>query len=160
VDLGSRQVTATIAVGNAPRKITVQPRVRTSTLAPTTSPAQEASTQGVPAVSDHGTKQVTGLVELTLEADDYYFLPTYLQGDSSQALTLTVKNESGTLHNLSIPALQIDQDIPPKAGATVQVTLPSAGSMRFFCKLHAALGMNGELRAGSPISQIKEGSRH
>jgi YVTN family beta-propeller protein len=160
VDLGSRQVTATIAVGNAPRKIAVQPRARTGASAPTRPAAQGAVTQGVPAVSDHGTKEVTGLAEIALEADDYYFAPTFLHGEPGQPLTLAVENASGTLHNLSIPALQIDQDIPPKARATMQVTLPSEGLVRFFCKLHAALGMNGELQAGNASSRIKAGPRH
>jgi YVTN family beta-propeller protein len=160
VDVGSRQVTATIPVGNAPRKIAVQPQARTGALAPTTPSAQEALTQSAPTASDHGTKQVTGLVEVALEADDYYFAPTYLQGEPGQALTLTVENESGTLHNLSIPELQIDQDIPPQATAKVQVTFPSSGTVRFFCKLHAAMGMIGELRAGSAISQTRGDPRN
>jgi YVTN family beta-propeller protein len=155
VDLGSRQVTATIPVGNAPRKIAVQPRVRTSALAPVTPSTQEALSQGVPAVSDHGTKQVAGLVEVALEADEYYFAPTYLQGESGQALTLTVKNRLGTLHNLSIPNLQIDQDLPPQGEAKVRIAFPASGSMRFFCKIHAAMGMNGELRTGRALSQTK-----
>jgi plastocyanin len=129
-------------------------------LAPTMPSVQEALTQGVPAISDHGTKQVTGLAELALEADDYYFAPTYLQGGSGQALTLTVNNHSGTLHNLSIPDLQIDRDLPPQGKAKVQITFPFLGSMRFFCKIHAAMGMNGELRIGSTIPESQAGSRN
>ena len=110
VDLGSRQVTATIPVGNAPRKITVQPRVRTGVLVPTRSSTEASLAQGVPAASDLRTRQVTGPAEMALEAGDYYFAPTYLHGGPGQALTLTVENEAGMLHNLSIPDLQIDQD--------------------------------------------------
>ena len=121
--------------------------------------AEDLFTQGVPAVSDHGTTEVAGLAEIALEADDYYFAPTFLHGKPGQPLTLAVENESGTLHNLSISELQIDQDIPPKGKAKVQVTFPSSGTVRFFCKLHAAMGMNGELRAGSAISQTKASAR-
>jgi YVTN family beta-propeller protein len=160
VDLGSRQVIATIPVGNAPRKIAVQPRGRTSAWAPTGPSAEAAFTPDAPPVSDHGTKEVTGLMEIAVEADDYYFAPTFLHGEPGQPLTLVVENESGTLHNLSIPELQIDQDLPPQARARVQVTLPSSGTVRFFCKLHAAMGMNGELRAGSAISQTRAGPRN
>jgi YVTN family beta-propeller protein len=160
VDLSSRRVIGTIPVGNTPRKITVQPRVRTGASVPPRPSADASFTQGVPVISDHGTKAVAGLVEIALEADDYYFAPTFLHGEPGQPLTLAVENKSGALHNLSIPALQIDQDIPPQARAMVQVTLPSSGTMRFFCKLHAAMGMNGELQAGSAISRIKAGSSH
>jgi YVTN family beta-propeller protein len=148
VDLGSRQVTATIPVGNAPRKIAVQPRLANPALAPARPHAEGSSKQSMSAFSDHGTKDVNGLAELELEADDYYFAPTFLRGASGQPLTLEVENESGTLHNLSIPELHIDQDIPPRAKAKVQITFPSSGTLRFFCKIHAAMGMNGELRAG------------
>jgi YVTN family beta-propeller protein len=160
VDLGSRQVTATIPVGNAPRKIAVQPRVRTGASAPTRLSAQASCAQGALAVSDHGTKEVTGLVEIPLEADDYYFAPTFLRGEPGQPLTLAVENESGTLHNLSISELQIDQDIAPQARMNVKITFPASGTVRFFCKLHAAMGMSGELQAGSAMSQTKGGPRN
>jgi plastocyanin len=97
---------------------------------------------------------------MALEADDYYFAPTYLHGEPGQALILAVENESGTLHNLSIPDLQIDQDLPPQGKAKVQVTFPSSGTMRFFCKIHAAMGMNGELWTGSALSQSQGGPRN
>jgi plastocyanin len=116
--------------------------------------------QGGPVTSDHGPKKVTGLVEIALEADDYSFAPTFLHGEPGQPLTLAVENESGTLHNLSITELQIDQDIPPKAKVKVQVNFPSSGTVRFFCKLHAGMGLNGELRAGSAISQTKGSPRN
>jgi YVTN family beta-propeller protein len=100
VDLSSRQVTATIPVGNAPRKITVQPKVRAGVSALSRPSAEASLAQGVPMVSDHGTMEVAGLVEIALEADDYYFAPTFLHGEPGQSLTLVVENESGTLHNL------------------------------------------------------------
>jgi YVTN family beta-propeller protein len=160
VDLGSRQVTATIAVGNAPRKIAVQPRMRAGASAPSRPPAQESFTRGMPEVSDQGAKEVTGLAEIALEAHDYSFAPTFLHGEPGQPLTLVVENGSGTLHNLSIPELQIDQDVPPRARAKVQVTFPASGTVRFFCKLHAAMGMNGELQTGGSIPLTKSGPRH
>jgi plastocyanin len=153
-------VIATVPVGNAPRKIAVQSKVRAGVSAPSIPYAEASLAQGVPMVSDHGTMEVVGLVEIALEADDYYFAPTFLHGEPGQSLTLAVENESGTLHNLSISELQIDQDIPPQAKATVQVTFPSSGTVRFFCKLHAAMGMNGELQAGSAMSQIGGGPRN
>jgi YVTN family beta-propeller protein len=157
VDLSNRQVTANIPVGNAPRKIAVQPRVRTGALAPTRSSVEGTSTQHMSPASDHETREVTGLVEVRIEADDYYFAPTFLHGQPGQRLTLSVENKSGTLHNLSISELQIDHDIPPQGRMNVEITFPSSGSVRFFCKLHAAMGMKGELRAEYGILQAKAG---
>ncbi len=95
--------------------------------------------------ADHGTKDVWKLSRLELEADDYYFSPTFLRGAPGQKLTLLVESEARTLHNISIPALGIDQDVPPKGKIQVNVTFPASGVLAFFCKFHAALGMNGQL---------------
>jgi YVTN family beta-propeller protein len=169
VDLASRRVTATIPVGNAPRKIVVQ--ADSARPAAGTVPAPAAATTPTTAVqppgqpiklgeltfADHGTKDVKGQTELELEADDYYFAPTFLRGTPGQTLTLEIENESGTLHNLSIPALHLDKDIPPKGKMHIQVTMPQSGAVHFFCKFHTAMGMNGELLAGDatpqPVSQ-------
>ncbi len=170
VDLASRRVTATIPVGNAPRKIVVQAdsaRPAAGTVPPpaaaATTPATAVQATGQPiklgelTFADHGTKDVKGQAELELEADDYYFAPTFLRGEPGQMLTLEIENESGTLHNLSIPALHLDQDIPPKGKVQVQVSIPRSGAVHFFCKFHTAMGMNGELLAGDatpqPVSQ-------
>jgi len=40
--------------------------------------------------------------------------------------TLRVTNRAGTLHNLSVPALQVDLDLLPGATVLVAVTLPPA----------------------------------
>src|SRR5436309_2411429 len=155
VDLASRTVTATIPVGNAPRKIAVQP----SAGAAATPPAQpraaasasgriKSVTLGGVAYADHGAKDVRNLPKLELEADDYYFSPTFLRGKPGQKLTLLVENEASTLHTISIPALGIDNDIPPKGKVQVNVTFPASGMLAVSCKFHGSLGMNGQLLTG------------
>src|SRR5437016_10053297 len=152
VKLASRMVTATIPVGNAPRKIAVQPVPSAAVIAP--APVQPAAapsgknpsiTLGGVTYANHGTKDVRNLSKLELEADDYYFSPTFLRGRPGQKLTLLVESEASTLHNISIPALGIDRNIPPKGKVEVNVTFPSSGVLAFFCKFHGALGMNGQL---------------
>jgi YVTN family beta-propeller protein len=153
VDLVSRTVTATIPVGAAPRKIAVQP---VSGAAASAAPARAAKssgkdkpiTLGSVTYVDHGTRDARGRAKLALEADDYYFSPTFLRGAPGQSLTLLVENEASTLHNLSIPALGIDKDIPPRGKAQVDVTFPASGILVFSCKFHGPLGMNGQLVAG------------
>jgi YVTN family beta-propeller protein len=174
VDLTSHRVTATIPIGRAPRKIVVQPGpagpALSSALAPTGAPTGPAATAesagqsitlGDLTFSDHGTKDVKGQAEMDLEADDYYFAPTFLRGKPGQKLTLEVENESGTLHNFSIPDQHIDQDIPPKGKVRIDVTIPPSGVVHFFCKFHTALGMNGELLAGDAAPQsVSHGVTH
>src|SRR5881409_1665299 len=155
VDLANRTVTATIPVGNAPRKIAVQPVPGAAVAAPAPvrvaaapSGKSKSLTLGGVTYADHGTKDVRNLSKLELEADDYYFSPTFLRGRPGQKLTLLVESEASTLHNLSIPALGIDRNIPPKGKVQVDVTFPASGMLAVSCKFHGSLGMNGQLLTG------------
>ena len=98
-------------------------------------------------------KDVTGLAELHLVADEYYFEPAFLRGTPGQKLKLEIENESSTLHSFTIPEQKLDMDIPPKAKMVVEVTFPPSGVVHFFCKFHSALGMNGELLTGDATPQ-------
>jgi YVTN family beta-propeller protein len=136
VDLMTRTLVTTIPVGNAPRKIAVQPGAI---------PAARVETIERLPVADHGTLNVTRASAVVLRADDYYFAPTFIHGHTGQRLRLHVENSAGTLHNLSAPTLGLDLDLPPRARRDVDLTLPLAGSVRFFCKFHAPLGQSGLL---------------
>jgi len=146
VDVASGTVTASVQVGNAPRKIVVQPGPVGQGTTP--APTAQAPTHGTMTISDHGTLAVKGQKAIELEADEYYFKPTFLQGEPGQRLTLEIENESGTLHNISLPEQHLDMDIPPKGKVMVEVVFPASGAVRFFCKFHEALGMHGALRVG------------
>jgi len=152
VDLANRTVTATIPVGNAPRKIAVQPVSGTAGTTPATARTNTARSEkgksltiGGVSYANHGTKDVRNLSKLELEADDYYFSPTFLRGRPGQKLTLLVESEASTLHNISISSLGIDKDIPPKGKVQFEVTFPASGVLAFTCKFHGPLGMNGQL---------------
>ncbi len=159
VDVTRRTVMATIAVGNAPRKIAVQPvsgaaatpSVPVKTVAAPASKEKSITLGGV-TYANHGTKDVRSRSKLELEADDYYFSPTFLRGKPGQKLTLIVESEGNMLHNISIPALGIDKDVPPKGKVQVDVTFPASGVLSFSCKFHGALGMNGQLLTGDTPS--------
>jgi hypothetical protein len=51
------------------------------------------------------------------------------------------------------PDQHLDFDIPPKGKVVVEMTFPSSGVVRFFCKFHSAKGMNGELLTGDANPQ-------
>ena len=152
VDLAGRRALATIPVGNAPRKIAVQPGATAAATspAPATTAGKKSKTVTMNGVTyaDHGTKDVRKLSKLELEADDYYFGPTFLRGNPGQKLTLRMENEASTLHNISIPSLGIDRDVPPKGKVEVAVVFPASGILVFSCKFHGPLGMNGMLKMG------------
>ena len=144
VDLATRTLVATIPVGNAPRKIAVQPGPVPSAGASAASTALVKTIEGLP-VADHGTLDVTDATEAIVRADDYYFAPTFIQGRAGQRLRLRVENAASTLHNLSAATLGLDRDLPPRGRVELDVTLPTSGSVHFFCKFHAPLGQNGLL---------------
>ena len=98
-------------------------------------------------------KDVSGLAEVDLEADEYYFEPAFLRGTPGQKLKLEIENESNTLHSFTIPEQNLDMDIPPKGKIVIEVTFPQSGLVRFFCKFHSALGMEGELLTGDAKPQ-------
>ena len=100
------------------------------------------------AYSDHGTKDAAGQPAIELELDDYYFSPTFVRGTPGQSLTVELENESGTLHNMSMPGQNIDQDVPPHGRARIAIVFPASGAVSFHCKFHSAMGMNGQLLAG------------
>jgi plastocyanin len=94
----------------------------------------------------------SGKSTLEVEADDFYFSPTFIHATPGQKLTLKIENESGTLHNFSIKGL-VDNDIPPHGSISVDVSVPQSGALTFACKYHGGLGMNGQLLAGSAPPQ-------
>jgi plastocyanin len=100
---------------------------------------------GVPA-NDHGSKNVSG--EAEVELDDFYFEPTVLRGKPGSQLTLELKNEGSTEHNLSIDSQSIDKDVEAGEDAKVSVTFPKSGQLSFYCKYHKDTGMAGALSAG------------
>jgi plastocyanin len=107
------------------------------------------TTIGDVAANDHGTKDVSGESKVEVELDDDYFEPTVLEGKPGERVTLELKNEGGSEHNLTIDELQIDQDVEPGEEAEVEVTFPDSGTLTFFCKYHRGQGMAGAFRTAS-----------
>jgi plastocyanin len=100
---------------------------------------------GVPA-NDHGSKNVSG--EAEVELDDFYFEPTVLRGKPGSQVTLELRNEGSTEHNLTIDSQSIDKDVGAGEDAKVTVTFPKSGQLSFYCKYHKNMGMAGALAAG------------
>jgi plastocyanin len=107
-------------------------------------------TIGSDQANDHGTEDATGKSTFEIEADNdssgYYFKPTILQGSAGQSITLEIKNDGSTLHNFSITSMNVNINIDPGASQEVKVTFPQTGTVEYFCSIHRALGMAGELQ--------------
>lgn len=110
----------------------------------------EAPTKSTPPVSlpgkvnNKGTKSVKK-GKITIEADDYYFKPTFGKAKPGTTVTVSLKNEGKTQHTFTSPGLGIDQTLNPDQKATFQVMLPASGATQFYCRFHGPNGTSGDL---------------
>jgi len=106
-------------------------------------------TIGSDQANDHGTQDATGKTTFEIEASNdssgYFFNPTILQGSGGQSITLEIKNDGSVEHNFSITSMNVNITLQPGASQEVKVTFPQTGTVEFFCSIHHALGMAGEL---------------
>jgi plastocyanin len=92
-------------------------------------------------VTNKGTKTVKN-GKISIEADDFYFKPTFDKATPGSKVTVSLKNESDTQHSFTIPELGIDQTLAPGQKATMDVTMPASGATNFFCRFHGPSGSN------------------
>ncbi len=97
-------------------------------------------------VNDKGTKTVSG-DELELEADDFYFKPTFIDAKPGTKLKVEIENEGDTAHTFTIDSANIDQEVAPGAKAEVTVTVPDSGNVNYYCRFHRSSGMQGAIVA-------------
>jgi plastocyanin len=110
-------------------------------------------------VTNKGEKTVKkGKIEI--EADTYYFKPTFPKAKLGSTVTVKLRNESKTQHTFTIDALGIDTTLDPNQKATVEVSLPTDGALPFHCRLHGPNGTEGDFgmqgaffsKKGQPLS--------
>jgi plastocyanin len=99
-------------------------------------------------VTNKGTQTLSGS-SLKLEADDYYFKPTFIDAKPGTKLTVDVENEGKQVHTFTIASASVDEQISPGKSTEVHVTVPSSGNLNFFCRFHRSLGMQGAIVAKS-----------
>jgi plastocyanin len=105
----------------------------------TSSPAEG----GTP--SEEEATDVSGMTELDMEVDSFYFEPAILQGSGGQTLTIHLGNESDADHTFTIDDQSIDVELAGGDSTDVDVSFPDSGSVTFYCRFHESSGMVGEL---------------
>ena len=98
-------------------------------------------------VQDHGTEQLDG-TELELEAEDFYFAPTYIQADPGAQVEVTIVNEGDAPHTFTIDEAEIDVEVGAGAEGSATVTVPDDGALAFYCRFHLQQGMQGAFFTG------------
>ena len=146
-----------------PPQAAVTPAAKTAA-APKASPTAEPQGQpiqiGQVTYSNWGERDARRVTSRDLDAGDFYFKGTFLRGEPGQKLTLRIRNVEQQLHNFSLPAQGIDQDIQTGGQRVdVNITFPPDGGLQFFCKFHSGQGMNGLLLAGAATPQSMAGSQ-
>ena len=110
---------------------------------------ESEKTGSAPPVSLAGTTNNHGTMSakdgLEMEADDFYFGPTFLRATAGQVFTVELHNEGKNPHTFTISGLGIDEQLAPGEGKTVKVTAPQSGSTPFICRFHQGQGMQGAI---------------
>jgi plastocyanin len=112
-------------------------------------------------VTDHGTSELGDVTELDLELGDQYFAPTFIQAPAGATVEVALANEGELAHTFTIDEAGIDQEVAGGDRATVEVTVPDSGSLRFYCRFHVGAGMQGAFvvagDAGGPVTTVASG---
>jgi plastocyanin len=85
---------------------------------------------------------------ISIQATDFAFSPTFVKAPGGSTLTVNLKNAGQSTHTFTIDSPHVDQTLAPGATMTVKVTVPSSGSVNFYCRFHRTLGMQGAIFAG------------
>ena len=104
-------------------------------------------------VTDKGTKDASASSSVEIEADDFYFNPTFIKAKPGQTVTVALKNEGKQPHTFTIDGM-VDQMLNPSQTMNVQVTAPQSGALNFYCRFHRGRGMQGAIytSAGSSVT--------
>jgi plastocyanin len=93
--------------------------------------------------NNHGAADARSKGEVEVEADDYYFSPTYIHAKAGQAVKVELVNEGKASHTFSTEDGKTDEQLAPGAKKTVTVTAPPNGLLVYFCRFHRGDGMQG-----------------
>jgi plastocyanin len=97
-------------------------------------------------VNVKGTKDVSSKSAATIdvEADDYYFGPTFVKVKPGEKVTIELENEGTTTHTFTSDSLKVDEQLAPDEKAKITVTVPRDGTaFEFHCSIHQSMGMQG-----------------
>ena len=97
-------------------------------------------------VTNKGTATVSS-GSISVEADDFYFNPTFINAKPGTQVTIEVKNEGSAPHTLTSSQLGVDRQIAPGQSASVKITVPANGFAEFHCRFHSGSGMRGAIVA-------------
>jgi len=105
-------------------------------------------------VDNQGTLDVTATGNAELELFDDKFKPTFLKALPGERLSLVLSNPTDHEHSFTVDAAGgPDVTVRPHTKAHVDVTAPTSGFIRFYCRFHVDRGMQGAVYVdpGTPV---------
>lgn len=103
-------------------------------------------------VNDKGSTDISAKgAEATLKitAGDNSFDPTFVKAAPGATVSVDVTNSGTRVHTFTLDDGSVDQTLQPGESATVKVTVPTSGSLRFSCNFHEKMGMQGAFDSSS-----------
>ncbi len=97
-------------------------------------------------VTVKGTKDISSksVASIDIEADDFYFGPTFVKVKPGEKVTVELENEGNTTHTFTSDSLSTDQQVAAGKKAKFTITVPSNGTaFEFHCSFHGDMGMKG-----------------
>jgi len=97
-------------------------------------------------VNVRGTKDISSkrAATIELEADDFYFGPTFVKVAPGQKVTIELENEGNASHTFTSESLDVDQQVAPGKTKKFTLTVPSDGTaFEVHCTFHEDMGMQG-----------------
>jgi len=84
--------------------------------------------------------------KVDIELSDFYLGPTFINAKAGTTLHASLSNKGSMPHTFTIDSLKINEVLQPGDTATVDITVPAAGSsVPVYCKYHKASGMQGAI---------------
>lgn len=87
--------------------------------------------------------------DVEVEMTDNAFSPTYIKAAPGATVTVALSNQGDNPHTFTLDDGSVDQTVSPGTSATVEITVPDSGSLRFSCDFHGAMGMQGAFYTGA-----------
>jgi plastocyanin len=97
-------------------------------------------------VNVKGTKDISSksAASIDMEADDYYFAPTFVKVKPGEKVTIELENEGNASHTFTSDSLGVDQQVAAGKSKKFTVTVPTDGTaFEFHCSFHEDMGMQG-----------------
>jgi plastocyanin len=133
----------------------------------TSAPAASAGASGAPvtlsgAVTAKGSADLGTGGTLALGLGDSFFAPTYVKAGPGAAVVVTLTNSGAMPHTFTVDSPKVDVTVAAGGTGTAAFTLPKSGALRFYCRFHAALGMQGAFydQPGATVSGGGEGGAY